>query len=301
MRKEIFALALGLTVGATSWAQLPNLLEGCFINEEAQMDNSAAFFSVWQCHYDDGKQLPTELQSNSVFSKIEASGNALYFHYDGNTRNVPGDSSNGFEADMPVAILEFPTNLYPYDFSNLSFSYPITVPEPGLYHLTGSAICLSANNLNGQPKSFVNTASMLVFVADETPGLKTMTVEQDGDTNYLAVRNEKQEMLPCAYTPMPQYKPGVSTKPFKLTLNLTKETRYLSIFGPMQQILIGNLKLVPDKIPASVHEIGTQTADTDIVEQVYTLEGIKTTIEKARQAKGIYLITNGNNVSKVIF
>lgn len=301
MRKEIIALALGLSVGATGRAQLPNLLEGCFIDNESQMDNSAAFFSVWQCYYDDGKQLPTELQSNSVFSKIVASGNTLYFSYDGKTRNVPGGSSNGFEVDMPVAILEFPTNLYSYDFSNLSFSYPITVPESGLYHLTGSAICLSANNLNGQPKSFVNTASMLVFVADKTPGLKTMTVEQDGDTNYLAVRDADQQMLPCAYTPMPQYKPGVSTKPFKLTLNLTTETRYLSIFGPMQQILIGNLKLVPDKIPASVNEIDSQGPYSERIEQVYTLEGIKTTIEKAREAKGIYLITSGNNVRKMIF
>jgi len=74
MRKEIIALALGISFGATAWAQLPNLLEGCFTDAEAQMDNSASFFSVWDCFYDDGKPLPPELQPNSVFSKIYASG-----------------------------------------------------------------------------------------------------------------------------------------------------------------------------------------------------------------------------------
>lgn len=301
MRKEIIALALGISFGATAWAQLPNLLEGCFTDAEAQMDNSASFFSVWDCFYDDGKPLPPELQPNSVFSKIYASGNALYFHYEEKPRNVPGDLSNGFAADMPVVILDFPTNLYPYDFSNLSFSYPISVPEDGLYHLSGSAISLSARNLNGQPKSFVNTASMLVFVADKTPGLKTMTVEQDGDTNYLAVRNTNQEMLSCAYTPIPSYKPGINTQPFHVTLNLTKDTRYLSIFGPMQQIMLGNLKLVPDKIPATLNEIGDAEIESENMTQVYTLQGTKTTLENARKEKGIYVITDGNKVSKMVF
>lgn len=142
---------------------------------------------------------------------------------------------------------------------------------------------------------------MLVFVADKTPGLKTMTVEQDGDTNYLAVRNTNQEMLSCAYTPIPSYKPGINTQPFHLTLNLTKDTRYLSIFGPMQQIMIGNLKLVPDKIPAYINEVTNTGIEPESITQVYTLQGTRTTLENARKAKGIYVITDGNKVSKVVF
>lgn len=291
---------------AAAYAQLPNLLEGCVTDNETQMDSRTAFFSVWQSYYEDGEALPAELQPNSVFSIIRASGNALYFHYNGSTRNVPGDVSNGFTADLPVVILDFPTNIYPYDFSGLCYSYPISVPESGLYHLTGSAICLSANNLNGQPKSFVNTASMIVFTGDRVPCAKTMTIEQRGDENYLAVRNPQNETVPSAYLPIPAYRPGVNTQPFDLTIELTTDTHYLSIYGPMQQIMFGNLKLIPDKIPASIHTVAepsqpsTNNGDMQGHNSIYTLQGIPTTMEQARQTGGLFIITGSEGSRKFI-
>ena len=298
VKNILVASMLALTTASTS-AQIPNLLTNCMTDHESQMDNRIAFFGVWDCFYEDGQSLPAELQSNSVFSKIYASENALYFRYNNSPRNVPGNTSNGFAADMPVAILDFPTNIYPHNFEDLCFSYPINVPEEGDYYLTGSAICLSANNLSAQPKSFVNTASMLVFVADKEPCRKTMTVEQDGDTNYLAVRNPEGTMLPCAYTPMPPYKPGVNTLPFDLTLHLTKDTRYLSIYGPMQQILFGNLQLTPEKIPAAIKDTDISDPATTGDETVYSLQGTRMKRQDAERIHGIYIISTPEGTGKI--
>lgn len=297
--KKILGITMLILTAAPASAQIPNLLKDCVTDTESQMDNRIALFGVWDCFYEDGKPLPAELQSNSVFSKVYASENALYFKYNNSTRNVPGNTSNGFSAGMPVVILDFPTNIYPHNFEDLCFCYPINVQEEGDYNLTGSAICLSANNLAAEPKSFVNTASMLVFVADKEPCRKTMTVEQDGDKNYLAVRNPQGVMMPSAYTPMPPYKPGVNTLPFELKLHLTKDTKYLSIYGPMQQIMFGNLQLVSDKIPAAIKETGiTDTAEKSD-ETVYSLQGTKMKRQDAERIHGIYIISAPSGTSKI--
>jgi len=303
MKRLLLPSILMAACSAVAYAQLPNLLEGCVTDNETQMDSRTSFFGVWQSYYEDGLTLPTELQPNSVFSIIRASDNALYFHYNGTTRNVPGDVSNGFIEGLPVVILDFPTNIYPYDFSGLCYSYPVTVPESGLYHLTGSAICLSANNLNGQPKSFVNTASMVVFTGDKTPCAKTMTIEQNGDENYLAVRNPQGETVPSAYLPIQSFKPGVNSEPFNLTLDLTEDTHYLSIYGPMQQIMFGNLKLIPDKIPASIDTLtdpATDGATRQSQNRIYTLQGVPVTLEQARRAGGIFIVTGPEGTHKYI-
>lgn len=281
-----------------------NLLEGCLTDDETAMDNVAAFHEVWQC-LDSGEPVAPGMHANSVFSMIHASDNVLYFRYCNAPRNVPGDRSNGFEAEMPVMILDFPTSSYPYDHKDLCFSYPVTVTEPGTYRLSGSAVCLSSNNLAAQPKSFVNTAQMMVFVADTQPCAKTMEVRQDGDTNYLAVCNAEGKELPCAYTPMPSFDPSKTTQPFDLSIRLDRDTRYISIYGPMQQILVGNLSLEPVNTPAGVDITASPEfedgSDPKTEEKIFTLQGREVSRTQAGEFPGIYIVFDGRTAQKQRF
>lgn len=278
----------------TAPAAVNNLLEGALTSETYCHDKPDIFYSSWMCRYADGTEPGASVRPYSVFGEVQPSWTVTH---NGRKYDIGGSDDNGFTEGLPVIILDYPSYNEAHPFRDFSYSFPIEVAEAGKYTLTGCARALTSEKLTSTPPSTVNTYQIMVFVADPQPGNKTIEVVDRDGTPALEVRTESGEQLSSGFTPLPAHSLSSETYPFKIDLDLSADTGYLTIYAPTRLAVVGGLSLVSAG-GANVADITTDT-QTATTEEIYDLSGRRIT-SLTDAMPGIYIKTAGGRAGKVI-
>lgn len=284
-RLNIIAAALGI-IATPAFSQ--NLLENS-IPEDAVLDNKEYFYTCWSAYKPDGTQLGWESAPTSYFATVNQGFqiNALegsYGHY-----TIGGGNDQGFAIGDDVMILDYRGQ------NGICYSYPISVPKAATYRLSGAIKVLSPGTRPSDPA--VPNNALSVFVAESTPGNKSIKIVNENGKNRLAVTDASGKEYPNVWKPTSS---DIHSNVTPISgeagdMVLTPDLKYLSIYAPTSLMVVSKLSLDRVGPPTSIDF--TIEDECCAATEWYDLSGKR--IAKPA-VSGIYIERKGSKVRKII-
>lgn len=251
----IFSVLLSATGSLVSFAQNPNFLANAFTRDADNFYNSEVFYSKWGYYNAAGILINPSVipeQSRSYYAEVLENGYVWNITQTAEEK-IPGPdvTAEGFNTGDIVAVMDFyaPSgNISDYDGSCYAFRLP-EITQPGKYTLSG---CVRGmRKIAGDTGNTVMENAAMIFVADDTPGNKSFSLQgvDVGNPHFVVTdKNDPSKEYSNAWTYLPRtdIEQKIPTEPFQLSLNLTTDTKYLSLYAPIQKSLVGELTLIPD-------------------------------------------------------
>lgn len=266
-----------------------NLLNG-WHPENALSDNAAAFYdSDWLCLNGDGNTLDAENGPASIFSELVKPSN-FGIYYQGKYESLVGTFADS-QADTPAVAL-----VYPSTERNLSYSLPIDVPHEAKtkYTLQGywSYFNTDGESTAGTGNPVQARMGLLVFTFGSEPGGKTIVFD---NKEGLYATDSDGRRVTCTARMMSSV---LEDSQFSLDVELDKNDKYITIYGPYKHNVIGNLSLLKEgETPSTLVET---ICDEYSEDEAYDMSGRRVPGGISAANPGIYIVKSEGSVKKIM-
>lgn len=308
-------MIIGTSFAAT--AKTINLLENFATSDETQMCNKSNFYEKWECYWKEGESVPEESRPSSYYSIVklnEQFGQLMaQTAKEGTMLYLSGSRNAGFEDNLPIVVLDFPSSSNGTDFY---YRIPINVPQSGEYKLTGSLYNVDCHGTNGtilnlDKFNFATELFAAIFTSENTPCKKSFNIVATESGNRIqATANGNYKYSGFHIVRYDKINSNeINVKPMETYIQLDKEDKYLCIYAPptlenyqtKSVLVLGNMRLEPvDPIiepePEAEPDYFKHFARTLFVGESYNLGslGLEVPKEFDAQASGLTVTCDDN-------
>lgn len=223
-----------------------NLLEYAIpaASESSEFNSPEAFYQKWIVCDAEGNRITDTSSYVSEYSKINDNWTATYDSKDYQLKG--GLASNPYlEQGSPLVVFDFKYSATNYNQNFVNYSYPLEVPLTGRYAFTGGIVRVgkATNKTTPSPTTAITSSGYLIIVAAKDLSPKDIRLKQGSDGVYkLSVTDQEGRNCSFIYAPMPALDSD-NYGSFSDTIDLTTDTKYLSVYGPSWLPALGGLTL----------------------------------------------------------